>query len=138
MARIVADGLCTEVPDDQEYKEKGLPGRMDFTVMWQSHPNSPKVAVGRFALEPMPGCCGVVVSTDSALNESHRAWNLGSRFRVLKERVAAHFGYKTMLMTTQLRNIPEVVGASKAGWKFFHFFRNTRTDNDIGIAVKDL
>lgn len=137
MARIEVEHIFTEVPDGDDYKAKGLQGRTMFDVMWQSHPSILPMPAGSFCLEPMPGCCGVVVSTDSFLNPQYRG-ALGKRFHTLKEGVARHFGYRAMLMTTHLRNIPEVVGASKARWKFFHYFRNGRTGNDIGIAVKEI
>lgn len=137
MSRIEVDHLFTEVPDDEDHKAKGLQGTMTFNVMWQSHASILPVPAGQFSLVPMPGCCGVVVSTDSFLNSEYRG-SVGKRFHKLKADVARHFGYKTMLMTTHLRNIPEVVGASQARWKFFHYFRNDRTGNDIGIAVKVL
>lgn len=138
MARIQVERLFTEIPDGDEYRGKGLHGPMTFEVHYENVGGGvvPQ-SLARFSLEPMPGCCGIVVSTGS-YKDPIFSWVNGDHFHELKARVAASFGYKTMLMTTQLRNIPEVVGASKARWKFFHFFRNSRTNNDIGIAVKDL
>jgi len=128
--------LATEVPDDCQ--SKGLYSRMDFTVVWQSSDGTPH-PFGRFSLEPMPGCCGIVVSTGSYIEPVQRSQHNYSRwFHELKAKVAKHFGYSTMIMTTQLRNFPEVIGASRSGWRFQHSFRNKRTDNDIGIAIKDL
>lgn len=140
--RIEQVSIYTEVPDDVELKEKGLIGPMRFEVRvaegWQGmrlHPLA--TPLGTFTLEPMPGCCGVVVSTSSYLEPQARGLHsVGKDFHALKAQVAAHFGYRVMLMTTQLTNLPEVIGASKAKWKFFHTFRNKRTDNDIGIAYK--
>ncbi len=130
--------MFTEVPDGEEYKEKGLNGRMTFRVQWEGS-SGDLTEMGQFTLEPFPGCCGIVVSTASYLNEKQRGQHNVSRwFHELKEMTAKHFGYKVMIMSTQLRNIPEVVGASRARWRFFHYFRNSRTDNDIGIAIKDI
>jgi hypothetical protein len=129
--------LYTEVPDD-ETKEKGLYGPRQFEVRWR-HSDDTSTKVGTFALEPMPGCCGIVVSKGSYLEPNQRSQhNISRWFHDLKALTAKHFGYSTMLMTTQLRNFPEVCGASRSKWRFFHAFRNKRTDNDIGIAVKDL
>jgi len=136
MSRITISNIYTEVPDD--LAEKGLDVSTGFTVRASSiHPPLDN-KIGTFYLEPMPGCCGIVVSTRSFLETNFRGNPYGDLFHQLKAAVAKHAGYSTMLMTTQLRNIPEVVGASKARWKFFHYFRNKRTDNDIGIAFKDL
>lgn len=126
--------LMTEVPDGPEHKDKGLQGPMTFMVRIL---NSTK-ETAQFTLEPMPGCCGIVVSTQSWITPDWRGGKIGVAFHALKADVARHFGYKAMIMTTQLRNMPEVVGAAKNGWNFKHYFRNQRTDNDIGIAFKDL
>jgi hypothetical protein len=131
--RISTKNLYVDVPDEEVYKEKGLEGPKSFPVRMGD-----ATIVGSFTLSPMPGCCGIVVSTDSQLHNPYRGTWTGPEFHEIKSKVATYFGYKTMLMTTQLRNFPEVVGASKAKWKFVHCFRNKRTDNDIGIAIKDL
>ena|SRR6185312_3115161 len=134
--RITTQYLYTEVPDEVEYQEKGLNGSKQFTVVMGL--GGPPTGVGTFTLSPMPGCCGVVVSENSNLDERYRGIWVGKQFHEIKAKVAAYFGYKAMIMTTQLRNFPEVIGAAKAGWSFKHSFRNKRTDNDIGIAIKDL
>lgn len=131
------DRLCTEVPDD-ETKEKGLYNQTRFLVHWRRSDGT-LIEQGHFYLEPFPGCCGIVVSTSSYLKPEYRGQhNISRWFHELKAKVAKHFGYSTMIMTTQLRNIPEVVGASHCGWRFQHYLRNARTENDIGIAIKDL
>jgi hypothetical protein len=137
MAIIQVERLFTEIPDD--YPEKGLKRSMTFEVKYENSVGAPVPgSVAKFCLEPMPGCCGIVVSTHTFVEESYRGGIIADWLHELKAKTAKSFGYTTMLMTTQLRNIPQVVGASKARWKFFHFFRNDRTGNDIGIAVKDL
>jgi hypothetical protein len=123
---------------DEELQSKGLPGDITFKVFW-GHESKPHEEIGWFTLSPLPGCCGVVVSTGSYLKEGYRGnHNFGIWFHEIKQMMAQKLGYKIMLMTTQLRNIPEVVGACRAKWKIFHCFRNKRTDNDIGIAFKEI
>lgn len=130
--------LHTEAPEFEGMpadvmREKGLPQGHIFDVF---HGERDPEKVGRFRLDPLPGCCGVVVSTDSFIEPIRRGSWVGTEFHEIKALVAKHYGYSAMLMTTQLRNIPEVVGASKAGWKFLETFRNTRTNNDLGVALK--
>lgn len=126
-----------EIPEE-DLQQKGLDKSTTFRVFW-AHQSSPHEEIGQFTLEPMPGCCGIVVSTGSFLKEGWRgAHNIGIWFHEIKQLTAVALGYRVMLMTTQLRNIPEVVGASRAKWRIFHCFRNKRTDNDIGIAFKEL
>ena len=126
--------------DEVVEQDKGLYKPQLFYV-WRkgTHQGAADSHIGRFTLAPLAGCCGVVVSTDSYLEESWRKTPVVSEhFHKLKEETARKLGYSLMLATTQLRNIPEVVGASKAKWKFIHFFRNKRTDNDLGLMIKDL
>lgn len=137
--RIQVERLFTEFDKnpDGDWNVKGLSIDTSFIVQWQQSDKA--VTFGRFTLAPMPGCCGVVVSTGSYIEPYQRGqYNPSRWFHSLKAETARHFGYTTMIMTTQLRNIPEVVGASHCGWKFHEFFRNKRTGHDIGIAIKVL
>jgi hypothetical protein len=135
---ITHDNLSIELHKDlQEAPEKGLWKRELFEVFFTRTDGSKKV-YGHFCLEPMPGCCGVVVSTSSQINEEDRGTSIGPRFHGLKEKVARHFGYSLMLSTVQLRNLPQVIGGSKAGWKYIYHFRNKRTDNDLTLGIKEL
>ena len=135
---LTVDSLCTEVDDGDEFKEKGLQGPKRFPCRIVSTVAGGGPEIAYFWLNQFPGCCGLVVSTDSWMEPSWRGTKWGKDFHALKSLVAKHYGYTAMIMTTQLRNIPEVVGAAKARWHFCHFFRNKRTDNDIGVAFKDL
>lgn len=95
--------------------------------------------LGGFTFSTMPGCCGVAVSTASALNEGWRGIKvIGEMFHKLKEHVARELGYSKMIATTQALNLPEVIGGSKAGWKLGEPFRNKRSGNDIFFMFKDL
>jgi hypothetical protein len=132
--KLEVDTLSVEIEDnpDGPWSAKGLSSRREFSVV---------LAIGNkfggFCLEPMPGNCGIVVSTGSYVEPNWRGTH-SKHFHQLKEKVARHFGYTVMIMTTQLRNIPQVVGASQANWRFVEYFRNTRTGNDCGIAIKVL
>lgn len=94
--------------------------------------------VGYFFLSPLPGCCGIVVSHATHLHPSFRSTEYGKSFHRVKENVARHYGYSMMLATTELRNLPEIIGGSKAGWKWGNFFRNKRTTHDLAIGLKEL
>lgn len=140
--KVQHERLFVELPElyaNPDDLEKGLFKPERFVVKFEHHDGTSSTDIGHFSLEPMPGCCGVIVSTGSYLEPHQRGdHNISRWFHELKAETARKFGYTTMLMTTQLRNIPEVVGASRHKWRFFHYFRNKRTNNDIGIAVKDL
>lgn len=118
-----------------ENEKKGLDEPALFQVNSTKSPNS---LFGQFKLAPMPGCCGVVVSTESYIVPTYRGSAFSESFHAIKEHVAKQLGYSLMLATIQTRNIPEIVGASKAKWKIVHCFRNKRTTNDIGVALKEI
>ena len=129
---------CEEL--DSDFVEKGLKKPAKFSVFRLHYPdlNKGENECGHFVLAPMPGCCGVVVSTDSYINPKWRGGALSKPMHNIKEKAAKALGYTTMIATVQARNYPEVVGASNSGWRFLHTFRNKRTSNDIGIMVKDI
>src|ERR1700761_4391320 len=122
--------LSVEVPDVEEglkASDKGLMESTNFIVLW-NHSDKRISPFGRFTLVPMPGCCGIIVSVGSYLEPGFRSQHNPSRwFHEIKEKVARHFGYSLMLMTTQTSNFPEVIGAAKSGWRLHHSFRNART-----------
>lgn len=133
------NSVLVEFPDgDPGEHEKGLYKEQQFTVEWERSDKT-REKLGTFVLSPLPGCCGVVVSTASYLEEKQRGLSyISTSFHEIKEKVARHYGYSLMLSTVQLRNLPEIIGASKAKWRFIHHFRNKRTDNDLTLGIKEL
>lgn len=116
--------------------EKGLEKEQSFYVYSKHLSTDQKVAF--FNLSPLPGCCGVVVSHSSIIYPDSRIYNYGKAFHALKEQVARHFGYSLMIATTLVKNLPEVIGAAKAGWRHEKIFNNKRTRNDLTLMVKEL
>lgn len=133
------ENLLVEFPDGGEGEhEKGLYKEQTFKVQWERTDKS-REDVGQFTLAPLPGCCGVVVSTGSWLHTKQRGLQyISVSFHEIKELVARHFGYSLMLSTVQLRNLPQIISGSKAGWKYIHHFRNKRTDHDLTLGLKEL
>lgn len=112
------------------HREHGVPGNKRQTE---------EALIGGFTFSTMPGCCGVVVSTNSYILDGLRGDKvLGRIFHKLKEHVARELGYSKMIATVQALNLPEVIGGSKAGWKLAEPFRNKRSGNDIFFMFKDL
>lgn len=117
-----------------EYVDKGLCGEVQFSFYLSKEER--KEELGWFFLSPLPGCCGVVVSHGSFLLPQYRASDIGDAFHRMKTKVAQELGYSAMISTTQLKNIPQIVGGAKHGWKYCETFRNKRTNNEIGIGIK--
>lgn len=126
-------------PDDPLELEKGLLEVVSFDVRTTPLAEG-RVATpyGKFTFQPMPGNCGIVVSTDTWIEYGMRNCGSASRLHIVKEALARKLGYSMMLSTTISTNVPQVVSAAKAGWKFVSHFTNKRSGNVCLIGVKHL
>lgn len=127
---IIADALMPMSQADMH--GKGLEKATRFRV------RSEDKEVGEFTFEPMPGCCGVVVSTRTWIRPAYRGTGFGQTLQHLKCGIAQDLGYGAMIATCETSNIPEIVGASKARWKIGPIFTNPRTRHQLGIMIKVL
>lgn len=119
------------VPEDLE---KGLVNPESFTVIDLQSNES----VGWFTLCPMPGNCGMVVSTGTRVRWERRGRGLSYVLHEAKEELSRALGYTKMISTVQSFNDPQIISAKKSGWREVDEFTNKRTNNDILIMVKDL
>ena len=116
----------------EEVPEKGLFSEAYFVFKVGN------LVLGSFRMSPMPGCCGVVISHDTHLNPQHRNSGYSDRFRELKEALAKHLGYSVVIATTQMHNLPAVGNMYKSKYNMVDTFKNSRTNNLIGIGIKHL
>ena len=116
-----------------ELKElnKGLYRYITFSIF-----SNEDIPAGSFMFYPMPGCCGIVVSTGTYLHKQFRGGQLSRDFRVLKERIAKELGYSCMIATTKMDDIPARKNMEKGNYKFVEEFVNSRTGNRLGIGGK--
>ena len=91
----------------------------------------------QYALSPLPGCCGVVVSHDSYLHTNYRGVGLGDFFHKERLQLMKDLGYSCSLATVQANNEAEKKILWNNGWKKVHEFTNSRTSNLIEIWVRD-
>ena len=96
------------------------------------------VEVGFVTFAPMPGCCGVVISTNLYILPEFRGGVYSSIFQELRAKAAWRLGYTSMLATIQMNNIPQVVSCAKHGWKFLKTFTNRRSGNLLAIVEKGI
>lgn len=116
---------------------KGIEKSIKFTLHRISSGVS-EYEIGHFSLAPMPGCCGMVVSTDSFLNKDSRHSGLSEPFRQLKHKLAKDLGYTVMIATSQTKDISALANMLKSKYEIVKVFRNKRTTNDVGIGIKIL
>lgn len=97
--------------------------------------------VCHFKLIQQPGCCGILISTDTWVDENHRGQGLAKSMMILKDALAIEFGYSCLSATVNLSG--KYAGAEEHillthGWQKSGEFVNTRTGNTVGIFYKDL
>lgn len=110
--------------------------RTDMTYgMGNVHTYSP--VWSQYALSPLPGCCGVVVSHDSSLKEEFRGKGLGDFFHKERLDLIQDLGYSCALATVQVDNDAEKHILEKNGWLRLHIFKNSRTGNWIEIWCRN-
>lgn len=115
--------------------EKGL---CDYTYFQVRFANLSNEVLGSFALAPLPGNCGVVVSTATMISHSYRGKGWSRTLHKFKESLAIKLGYKIMLSTVVWDNEPQLRSATKAGWCTVKHFVNKRTSNPTHLMVKEL
>lgn len=106
----------------------------DFTISLKR--NGARVA--DFALHPMPGCCGICVSTAAYVNFPYRNRGIGTLLNLFRMERAKELGYSLLLCTDIAINTPQVRVLEKNGWQKVFKFRNARTGNDVNINIKSL
>ena len=130
-----------DFPEDPEERQKGLEKSTNFVVCQGPAPDPDKPhtdSYGRFTFAPLPGNCGIVVSTDTWIAERWRKQGSADRLHKIKENIARQLGYSLMLSTSISTNMPQVISAAKAGWKFVDHFQNKRTNHQCLIGIKHL
>lgn len=118
------------------------------TFFWMERASAPVVdkydrenrRIGVFRLAPMPGNCGMVVSTQTYINQAERGKHLSYLMHVIKERVARLLGYTTMICTVVEGNEPQFKGMVRYRWELLlgHKFKNKRTNNVCVIGLKTI
>ena len=116
---------------DQDEPDKGLLSPQKFIVT-----DKKESEIGTFTLAPMPGCCGLVVSTALFLIQEYRSTPIGKEFMELKEWTPEYLGYSAVIATVQLENMAELKSSAKRQYKIIANWRNDRTGNELGIIFK--
>lgn len=120
-----------EVSSDSSYT---IVNSISVTVIDNSIYN----VIARFSLTELPGCCGVIVSHGTNINELYRGKGLGAKLAKIKQKLSKDWGYTVMICTDIAYNVPQRRILESNGWETAASFVNMRTDNDINIDVKHL
>jgi hypothetical protein len=127
--------VAADVDDGCDWAAKGLWHTVKFSLYPSWNSDGP---LGHFLLAPMPGCCGVVISTDTWIRPERRGQGFSKAMQAAKAHIATLLGYTLMLATIQMENIPELKSALGNGWKVDRTFTNKRTGKLLAVITKEL
>lgn len=91
--------------------------------------STPGDVIAMFSLVCMPGCCGVVISTNCQVSLQYRRRGLGTLLNEMRRQMAYELGYSCMLCTDVIDNIPQQ--RILRAWNCIANFTNRRTGNHI-------
>lgn len=139
---LVASTESNYLHDD--YPEKGLDADVRFNLTLEKDGKTEPIHlafrnyIGGFQFAPMPGCCGIVVSTATFLRPDFRGGEISQKFRELKENIARDLGYSVMIATGITGDIASHKNLLKSKYELVKNFRNKRTGNTLDVAIKVL
>lgn len=106
------------------------------TVNSPDHPYLNQVV--NFSLKELPGCCGVLISYHVRVAKRFQNKGINSYLQEVRERIARHNNYTTLMCTTTKDNKAEIHILEKYGWNMVHSFKNKRTGNVVLTYIKVL
>lgn len=131
--RLVPGGIMTAYPTEPEDKHIDVHVSISVQEKDKVYPYS----VAGFSLMPMPGCCGILVSTGSFVHESWRGRGIGKLMQTMKEWFARELKVGCLLATVVKGNQPEENLLRKTGWRPVSEFVNPKTGNTINVWKKE-
>lgn len=117
--------------DRDEYNRN----RIEFTA--EPYVNF-KDAIGSFSLTQLPGCCGILVSHNTYIYPIYQGLGINTFLQEIKEDIAKHNGFSTLMATVIDRNPIEMHILEKSGWAKVDSFKNTKTGNTVITYIKHL
>lgn len=126
--RVTLNNLCYD-------KKSSAKDPINFELKEKVATSKYKYCVSYFTLQQLPGCCGVCVSTNSAVMLAWKGKGVATRLNAFRRMAAHHLGYTTLLCTDVDSNVPQKKVLKKNNWKQVHQFTNSRTKNVVNISV---
>lgn len=95
------------------------------------------IAAG-FTLVCMPGCCGIVISTNCYVVQHYQCKGLGTLLNTMRKQIAWEMGYTVLMCTDVVDNAPQQRILSKNGWQSVFGFINRRSGNTVHADTFEL
>lgn len=93
---------------------------------------------GHYELHSLPGCNQLVVSNHVFIKPDRRGLGLGTLEAHDRIQLAKDMGYDYMICTVVQDNVPQLRIMEKLAWVKLAEWRNSVTDNMVGIYGHDL
>lgn len=132
------------VPEDKLYLESNLVNTNEkdtganYWLCIKVEYVNPPIRIAQWTLTPMPGCCGILISTNSYVNYPYRKLGLGTILNKYRIQQATEKGYGLLFCTDKDTNIPQKNILAKNGWELINNFTNPRTGNLVNLHVYNL
>lgn len=91
------------------------------------------VTLAHFELVAMPGCCGILISTNCWTLYRLVGFGIGQFLHQLRLRIAKDWGYTVLMCTDVATNKPQQHILNKNKWELLQQFTNSRTGNKVNI-----
>jgi len=137
ISKLIGEAVYIKSPKRGLFPEENSGGKNTIIVETKI-PRKWSSEVVRFSLKELPGCCGVMVSYNTRVNNAYRGKGINSFLQGIKEKIAKNNGYSILMATTIDINLAEVHILEKFGWKCINKFLNSRTNNTVKIFTKNL
>lgn len=125
--------------DDQDFDIRVFDDNSKFDI-YEIGVNGSRMRklIATFKIMQLPGCCGVMLSFNSAVERDYRGKGLGTYLHELRCLLAKQHGYTTFLCTDRTHNTVQNKILQENNWKIIYQFENKRSGNLVNINVKDL
>lgn len=91
-----------------------------------------------FCLKQLPGCCGILLSYGTYVEENYQGRGIAHRLLKFKEEVARYNRFSILMATTNTLNGAENHLLTKFGWFTKESFINSKTGHTVYVWTKKL
>ena len=109
-----------------------------FSLQVGSDGRMEKTTFAQFYISLFPGCCGVCVSHNTNVYNTNEPLKVLTILQNLQADLAKSFGYGLLVATDIVSANRYEAKFTDNDWKEIHKFINPRTNNVVGVVVKDL
>lgn len=119
---------------------KNMPNEYGITFVIRDTNDLKGPAVAQFSVSHMPGCCGIIVSHGTIVNNKYANKKLASELHKIKIDLAKALNFSSMICT-DIASISHSIQRKildKNEWQEVAKFNNLNSGNDVAVFFKNL